>query len=609
MLRVVDLFCGPGGISEGLRLAGCKTVFALDKDGAAVQTFRHNHPDAEVVEEDIEAIRPEALPTFDILVGGPPCIEFSTSKGGRANVLEGLKLVQAFLRIVHVTRPRWWIMENVPRLMQHLPERIPLRWIGLDDEGELPVPVRAEFNTADYGVPQLRRRCLLGSFPLPGPTHFDAQGEPLAGLMAGLLPWRTIGLVLGALPDPLRPVGAGATVTDPNYGFTVPASLVSDHLHEVILSDEEVTRIRAAKTNHPYMGRMAFPDELNRPARTVVATQLGRETLVIGCSRDGRPACRRATVRECATLQSFPITYQFLGGSLNARYRLAGDAVPPLLGWAIGRVILKSKGLPIPHAPLVRTIPPALAPPVPLRRRKQKTNFPLDRRFRRMVPGKEVRGCRVDLDNTGDHPRQAVLRPAGSMNLVEWTACLYVGEGKAVMRQRPFTAEEALWEFSGRCLAAALLVRQAALRFLEDAYDVLAGNVPDATTLQAVWAGHHVGADGPDDVAATLAALVDRHFPAGDFADIRVPRSGRFDLVPERGLRIRIAAGLVVAAMACELTNGDSRWVSRPDSRRFIHQAWPARGAVPPPAPGLPSPGEVFSRILRRRGGEPLASA
>src|SRR5436309_1542159 len=83
MLRVVDLFCGPGGISEGLRLAGCQTVFALDRDAAAVQTFHHNHPEAEVVELDIEAFHPDALPSFDILTGGPPCIEFSTSKGGK----------------------------------------------------------------------------------------------------------------------------------------------------------------------------------------------------------------------------------------------------------------------------------------------------------------------------------------------------------------------------------------------------------------------------------------------------------------------------------------------------------------------------------------------
>ena len=91
------------------------------------------------------------------------------------------------------------------------------------------------------------------------------------------------------------------------------------------------------------MGVMPFPDPLNRPARTVVATQLGRETLVIR-SANG-VGFRRATVRECATLQTFPINFHFCGNSVSSRYRQAGDAVPPMLIFYIAREIMKIEGM------------------------------------------------------------------------------------------------------------------------------------------------------------------------------------------------------------------------------------------------------------------------
>jgi DNA (cytosine-5)-methyltransferase 1 len=326
-----------------LRQAGIQTVYAVDYDAAAVETFRRNHPEATVVRQDVADLDPDSLPDFDLLVGGPPCIEFSSSKGGRANILDGLRLVQAFLRVVHVRKPRYWIMENVPRLVLHLPGEIPLRWIGVEDEGALAVPVRVELNTADYGVPQVRRRFHLGNFPLPQPTHKEPEPDSLFASIGGLPAWLSLRTVVEALPVP-RSQRSPGTVADPVYGFTLPLSQLSDHFHEVVLTEEEVARIREVKTNHPYMGKMAFPDELDRPARTVVATQLGRETLVLCCREGDRDAFRRATVRECATLQGFPITYQFWAGSLNARYRLAGDAVPPPLSYAIARGIVRDAG-------------------------------------------------------------------------------------------------------------------------------------------------------------------------------------------------------------------------------------------------------------------------
>ena len=106
------------------------------------------------------------------------------------------------------------------------------------------------------------------------------------------------------------------------------------------LSPEEIRVNRRSKTDHSWYGRMAFPDPTNRPARTVMATQSGvlRETLVLEWSNGGKRVYRRPTIRECATFQTFPITYQFWGSTAETRYKLVGNAVPPVLAAAVARV-------------------------------------------------------------------------------------------------------------------------------------------------------------------------------------------------------------------------------------------------------------------------------
>ena len=271
-LRLVDLFCGPGGISEGFRTAGIPTVFAVDYEKDACATFALNHPESKVICADVLTIDPNDIPDADIIVGGPPCVNFSTSKGSRANILDGLKLVQWFLRVIAIKKPKYWIMENVPRIAKHLPEKIPYSWIGLDRKGFLHVPRRDYFNSADFGVAQSRMRYLVGNYPTPEPTHIDQKNIDL--FSNSEKNWRTLHDILAAL-------SAKEEITDPNYGFQISDVRLTDNEMDTSISDEEIARIRSAKEEHPYMGRMAFPDELGKPARTIVATQLGRETLVL----------------------------------------------------------------------------------------------------------------------------------------------------------------------------------------------------------------------------------------------------------------------------------------------------------------------------------------
>ena len=573
MLRVADLFCGPGGMSQGLSMAGCKIVYGLDIDQAAITTFGRNYPEAIATREDALSLTPDSLPDFDILVGGPPCVNFSTSKGSRANVLEGLRLVQVFLRMVYERRPRYWIMENVPRIALHLPDSIPLSWIGIEKKGALPVPVRREFNSADFGVPQRRKRFLIGDYPIPTETHSDLEDQSLFPPKKNQKAWLKLRNVLEALPN-INARRSEEFIRDPNYDIEISIDQLSDHFHEVLLRDEEAERIKQVKTEHPYMGRMVFPDDIDRPARTVVATQLGRETLVIEYRQDGKQAYRRATVRECATIQSFPITYQFWGNSLNARYRQVGDAVPPKLAFAIARQIVRKEEGKHLRKPQLCKNGISLSPEVKLIKKKRKTStFPVDRKFQRMIPGKEVRGCRVDLDNQGNCPTKAIF--TSENNLVEWVARLHVGEGKKNHKEKILTTFEALWEFSGYCGNKKESSEfKICVEFLEDAYRKLAGNLCDATTLQAIWTRRLNNLMGPEEISKILSSIVDNHFPKEIYENVHLPKSGRSDLVPARGLRIRIAAGCVVTAFACELVNCDYHWVEKYPKKRFVPNGW-----------------------------------
>lgn len=379
---------------------GHEVTFGLDNNKDAIETFAKNHPKATVSCIDVEDLQIEELPDADIIVGGPPCVNFSSSKGSRANVLEGLKLVQAFLRLVWVKKPKYWIMENVPRVGLHLPERIPLRWIGVNQDGWLETPVKQEFLMSEYGAPQNRKRLLIGNYPIPKPTH----SNELSLFSESLRLPPSLGDVVTAL--------AKTHVIDPNYNISLPALDLSDHT-KLYLDKEEIHRIREVKTNHPYMGWMPFPDRLDKPARTVVSLQMGRETLVI----QEEKKYRRATVRECATLQTFPINFHFFGSSIESRYKQAGNAVPPILPYRISQEISRKERL---NSPLMPIFHESEKPPIPTVRKKKAKKVNLEKSRKILFPGKEIRGFRIELtSNPKTH---------------QWTAVIHEGEGKLLQR-------------------------------------------------------------------------------------------------------------------------------------------------------------------------------
>ncbi len=147
-LRVVDLFCGAGGFSEGFRQAGHEIVLAIDWDEDALKSHEANHPGAEHWLEDIRRIG--ALPSADVVIGSPPCIPLSRGNPRRDF---DISLCMDFLRLALTARPTFFVMENVPDAAY----RVPLRGVTLD--------------ATDFGVPQHRVRWFGGMFPPPSRTR------------------------------------------------------------------------------------------------------------------------------------------------------------------------------------------------------------------------------------------------------------------------------------------------------------------------------------------------------------------------------------------------------------------------------------------------------
>ena len=164
----IDLFCGCGGLSLGLRKAGFKVLAAVDNDPLSVNTYRKNHRRTLLIEDDIQSVEPVAIMQqlnlkagdLDLLAGCPPCQGFSTLRtfNGAYEIDEPMNdLVFEFARFARVLLPKTLMMENVPGLMNDdRLRRLRRRLLTLGYKCDAKV-----FDAARFGVAQRRQRMIL----------------------------------------------------------------------------------------------------------------------------------------------------------------------------------------------------------------------------------------------------------------------------------------------------------------------------------------------------------------------------------------------------------------------------------------------------------------
>lgn len=349
-LRVADFFCGGGGFSEGFRQAGFNIVFAVDRWLPAVNTYKGNKPNVNVIQDDVIRISElpdeefEALvPDSEVIIGSPPCQSFSHSnKSGGADKALGIKLFEAYLRIIARKKfkansiLKYWILENVPDIKKYIKQEYTAADLGMTGDFVLHTHGAAagKYNAKYYGAPTNRERYLCGDFPIPTKVRDDSNVT-------------TLGEVLTSLGDPLNQ--GTDRIADINYpDLVLPRNDITDQHYLYELAPFEYNTSKRLKRDKGYMGKMAFPENLDKPARTVMATMTAsaREAMILGY---GDRRYRLPTVREAASMMSFPIDYWFYGESKGVKHTLVGNAVPPKLSYALARAIATAENEPIPN--------------------------------------------------------------------------------------------------------------------------------------------------------------------------------------------------------------------------------------------------------------------
>ncbi|HZH78091.1 MAG TPA: DNA cytosine methyltransferase [Archangium sp.] len=163
-LRVVDLFAGAGGLSEGFRQAGFKITGGLDSDPDAMATYALNFPEARSITGDLrqapirEQLR-DVLKMTNVLVGGPPCQAFSQVRN-HTRVIDDPRnsLYREFVHVLGEMKPLGFLMENVTGMDQMGVREQIASDLALDGEYIVGPQV---LDAADFGVPQTRKRLLF----------------------------------------------------------------------------------------------------------------------------------------------------------------------------------------------------------------------------------------------------------------------------------------------------------------------------------------------------------------------------------------------------------------------------------------------------------------
>lgn len=158
-MKVVDLFCGCGGLSLGFEKAGMDVVAAFDNWVDALAVYRNNfsHPairaDLMNIDDSVKAIRPYEP---DMIIGGPPCQDFS-SAGKRDEDNGRGDLTVCYAKIISEIKPKWFVMENVERILKTQKLQDALK-IFKDAGYGLTYTI---LNAALCGVPQRRKRFVM----------------------------------------------------------------------------------------------------------------------------------------------------------------------------------------------------------------------------------------------------------------------------------------------------------------------------------------------------------------------------------------------------------------------------------------------------------------
>lgn len=378
----VDCFAGPGGICTGLHASGFQTLVAIEYIKSCCETYAANHPEVNVIWSDIRKVTADQVLPYipndgvDLVTSGMPCETFSTAGNSSRSFYDDRQvLYREGIRMAKLCNAKMLLFENVPaitskRITKDSPKLVvDMIKEELTDAGYGNY-IQVVLDAADFGVPQKRKRFFILATKYPNwnlrfPTIPDVErvtiGEALLDL-PDVVPNSGIeGLFYNSYSSSYTQLmrddefwGRSQMTTD-MITFHMPMKHRECTLKRFALlsqgeslktlferyTGEEREKLQSQRILPKKMFiKRNFRLPLNELAPTVTSHCLDEFVHPI--------SDRALTVRECARLQSFPDSYNFVGGpyivphidrTIQDKYEQIGDAVPPLLAYAWGKVI------------------------------------------------------------------------------------------------------------------------------------------------------------------------------------------------------------------------------------------------------------------------------
>lgn len=340
--KAVDFFCGGGGMTCGLRQAGIDVIAGVDFDKEAKDTYEFNNQGSVFIQSDIKNLRSNyferkfgVLKNDDslILVGCSPCQFYSIINTDRKKSLKSKDLLKNFARFVEYYRPGYVLVENVPGIVTNKDSILPYFLKKLEELG-YKNPVYKIIDMSRYGVPQSRKRFSLIATRLENvEIHLPMADEKISILKDA--------------------IGENNGFSKINAGHKD----LSDFNHTTAgLSHKCLCRL--AKTTHDGGNRLdwandpelqldcfigkddCFKDTYGRMWWDKPASTITTKFFSISNGRFGHPEEDRAlSLREGATIQTFPKDYIFKTNSIATTAKLIGNAVPCEYARRLGETI------------------------------------------------------------------------------------------------------------------------------------------------------------------------------------------------------------------------------------------------------------------------------
>jgi DNA (cytosine-5)-methyltransferase 1 len=305
-MKIVSLFSGAGGLDLGLIKAGHEIIWANDFDPDSCETYKLNIGN-HIVCRDISKIKLEEIPDCDVVVGGFPCQGFSLANMLREADDERNKLYKQFLRIIKNKKPDYFLAENVRGILS-IDNGNAIKKIVKDFSNAGYRVEYKPFNTANFGVPQSRVRVIIAGTRKDLPEEMNFQFPEVTHSKEN---WVSISKALKGIPEPEN-----------------PKSKLKNHIYS-----------KYKITDRNFTGhRRTDPD---KPSPTILARGNGKGGV---CAIQHPENHRRMSVRESALIQTFPMTFEFVG-SMGSMYRQVGNAVPVLFGLQLGKQLKQLEGV------------------------------------------------------------------------------------------------------------------------------------------------------------------------------------------------------------------------------------------------------------------------